>query len=224
MSSPVTRRPGLPVLTVDDVSHSYPDGPTRLTALDRVSMTVTPGELVCLAGPSGSGKSSLCHLAAGLEKPDTGTVEVDGTPPARLDWSAVSVLPQQHGLVSGLTTLQNIRLPGQRLRRSAEAADDDGVEQLLLALDVHHLADRAVTDTSIGEQQRIALARALSLTPRLSVLDEPTGHQDDDHVQQVLAVLRLATGAGTAVLVASHDNRVVDAADRVVRLDRGRLV
>jgi ABC-type lipoprotein export system ATPase subunit len=223
MSGPATRRPGAPVLTVDDVSHSYPDGPTRLTALDQVSMTVTPGELVCLAGPSGSGKSSLCHLAAGLEQPDTGTVQIDGTPPARLDWSVVSVLPQQHGLVTGLTTLQNIRLPGQRLRRSEPATDEDGLEGLLLALDVLHLADRAVTDTSIGEQQRIALARALSLTPRLSVLDEPTGHQDDDHVEQVLAALRGATRRGTAILVASHDSRVVEAADRVVRLDGGRL-
>ena len=212
------------VLTVEGVTHSYADGPGRLTALDQVSMSVGRGELVCLAGPSGSGKSSLCHIAAGLELPDDGTVEVDGTPPARLDWSVVSVLPQQHGLVTGLTALQNIRLPGQRLRRSATGIDDaDGLELLMSALDVHHLADRSVSDASVGEQQRIALARALVLTPRLAVLDEPTGHQDDDHVQQVLAALRGATGAGTAVLVASHDARVVEVADRVVRLDGGRL-
>ena len=212
------------VLTVDGVTHSYADGPSRLTALDQVSMTVGSGELVCLAGPSGSGKSSLCHIAAGLELPDDGAVEVDGTPPERLDWSVVSVLPQQHGLVTGLTALQNIRLPGQRLHRSARGVDDaEGLDLLMIALDVHHLADRSVTDTSIGEQQRIALARALVLTPRLAVLDEPTGHQDDDHVQQVLAALRSATGAGMAVLVASHDARVVEVADRVVRLDGGRL-
>ncbi len=212
------------VLTVDGVTHSYADGPSRLTALDQVSMTVGSGELVCLAGPSGSGKSSLCHIAAGLELPDDGVVDVDGTPPERLDWSVVSVLPQQHGLVTGLTALQNIRLPGQRLHRSARGVDDaEGLDLLMIALDVHHLADRSVTDTSIGEQQRIALARALVLTPRLAVLDEPTGHQDDDHVQQVLAALRSATGTGTAILVASHDVRVVDVADRVVRLDGGRL-
>jgi len=212
-----------PVLTVDDVTHSYPDGPTRFTALERLSMSVARGELVCLAGPSGSGKSSLCHVAAGLERPDSGTVEVDGSPPARLDWSVVSVLPQQHGLVSGLTALQNVRLPGQRLRAAGGADGAEELEMLLVSLDVQHLADRSVTDTSIGEQQRIALARALSLSPRLSVLDEPTGHQDDDHVEQVLAALRRATEAGTAVLVASHDTRVVDVADRVVRLDGGRL-
>ena len=212
-----------PVLTVDDVTHSYPDGPTRFTALERLSMSVARGELVCLAGPSGSGKSSLCHVAAGLERPDSGTVEVDGSPPARLDWSVVSVLPQQHGLVSGLTALQNVRLPGQRLRAAGGADGAEELEMLMVSLDVQHLADRSVTDTSIGEQQRIALARALSLSPRLSVLDEPTGHQDDDHVEQVLAALRRATEAGTAVLVASHDTRVVDVADRVVRLDGGRL-
>lgn len=214
----------VPVLTVADVTHSYADGPARFTALDRVSMTVGRGELVCLAGPSGSGKSSLCHVSAGLELPDAGSVDIDGSPPARLDWSVVSVLPQQHGLVSGLTALQNVRLPGQRLRASAAADGAEGLDRLLDSLDVQHLADRSVTDTSIGEQQRIALARALSLTPRLSVLDEPTGHQDDDHVEQVLVALRRATQAGTAVLVASHDARVIDVADRVVHLDSGRLV
>ena len=215
---------GPPVLTVVEVTHSYADGPARLTVLDRVSMNVGPGELVCLAGPSGSGKSSLCHLAAGLELPDDGTVEVAGGRPGGLDWSVVSMLPQQHGLVSGLTAGQNVRLPVQRLRPAGPTpADDARLESLLHALDVHHLADRLVTDTSIGEQQRVALARALVLAPRLAVLDEPTGHQDDDHVDQVLAALRLAAAGGTAILVASHDSRVIEIADRVVRLDGGRL-
>jgi ABC-type lipoprotein export system ATPase subunit len=208
------------VLDVLDVVHTYADGPQRLRALDGVTLAVGDGEMVCVAGPSGSGKSSLCHLAAGLEVADSGRVEVDGSAPATLDWSVVSVLPQQHGLVSGLTVVENVALPARRLGLAREV----DVEGLLHSLDVHHLAGRLVSDTSIGEQQRTALARALVLGPRLAVLDEPTGHQDDEHVEAVLATVQAAAASGTAVLVASHDQRVVEATDRVVLLDSGRVV
>ena len=208
------------VLLVEDVVHTYADGPHRLRALDGVTLTVGDGEMVCLAGPSGSGKSSLCHLAAGLEIADSGRVEVDRSSPATLDWSVVSVLPQQHGLVSGLTVAENVALPARRLGLEREV----DVEGLLQSLDVHHLAGRLVSDTSIGEQQRAALARALVLGPRLAVLDEPTGHQDDEHVEAVLATVQAAAASGTAVLVASHDPRVVESTDRTVLLDSGRVV
>ena len=208
------------VLQVADVVHTYADGPHRLRALDGVTLAVGDGELVCLAGPSGSGKSSLCHLAAGLEIADSGRVEVDGSAPATLDWSVVSVLPQQHGLVTGLTVSENVALPARRLGLDREV----DLEGLLQALDIHHLAARLVSDTSIGEQQRTALARALVLGPRLAVLDEPTGHQDDEHVEAVLVTVQAAAASGTAVLVASHDQRVVEASDRVVLLDAGQVV
>jgi ABC-type sugar transport system ATPase subunit len=91
------------------------------------------------------------------------------------------------------------------------------------ALDLDAFVGRGVTDTSLGEQQRVAVARALVLSPRLAVLDEPTGHQDDDHVTQVVAALASAARAGTAILVATHDARVWEVADRVVRLDEGRI-
>jgi ABC-type lipoprotein export system ATPase subunit len=208
------------VLLVADVVHTYADGPHRLRALDGVTLGVGDGEMVCLAGPSGSGKSSLCHLAAGLEVADSGRVEVDGSAPAAPDWSVVSVLPQQHGLVSGLTVVENVALPARRLGLEREV----DLEGLLQSLDVRHLAGRLVSDTSIGEQQRTALARALVLGPRLAVLDEPTGHQDDEHVEAVLATVQAAAASGTAVLVASHDQRVAEATDRVVLLDSGRVV
>ena len=208
------------VLAVTGVSHAYGDGIERVLVLDDVTMQVGTGEVVCVAGPSGSGKSSLCHLAAGFELPDVGAVTVNGVPPSTLDdWAVVAALPQQHGLLGELTVLQNVTLPAVRGGHSTEHVD-----QLLAALDLDLLADRTAGETSLGEQQRTALARVLVLSPRLAVLDEPTGHQDDDHVEQVLAAVRRAAAAGTGVLVASHDERVLDAADRVVRLDRGRII
>ena len=217
------------VLSVAAVSHAYGDGADRVLVLHDVSLHVDAGEVVCVAGPSGSGKTALCHLAAGFEVPMSGTVTVDGTPTTALDdWAVVAALPQQHGLLGELSVRANVALPGQRAgrgsRRLSKLPELSGLHQLLEDLDLAGLADRAVDETSLGEQQRAALARALVLSPRLAVLDEPTGHQDDDHVAQVLAVVRQSTAAGTGVLVASHDDRVLEAADRVVRLDRGRLL
>jgi ABC-type lipoprotein export system ATPase subunit len=214
------------VLSVSAVSHAYGDGVDRVLVLDDVSLHVDAGEVVCVAGPSGSGKTSLCHLAAGFEVPMSGAVTVDGTSPAALDdWAVVAALPQQHGLLGELSVRANVALPGQGAGRGSRRLTElPGLQRLLEALDLAGLADRAVDETSLGEQQRAALARALVLSPRLAVLDEPTGHQDDDHVAQVLAAVRQSTASGTGVLVASHDDRVLEAADRVVRLDRGRLL
>ncbi len=214
-------------LAVTAVSHAYGDGAERVLVLDDVTLHVGAGEVVCVAGPSGSGKSSLCHLAAGFELPDAGAVTVDGVPPSTLDdWAVVAALPQQHGLLGELTVRQNVALPAVRAGVTTVGTDDldTHLDKLLAALDLDELAHRVAADTSLGEQQRTALARVLVLSPRLAVLDEPTGHQDDDHVEQVLAAVRRAAAAGTGVLVASHDERVLDAADRVVRLDRGRVV
>jgi ABC-type lipoprotein export system ATPase subunit len=208
------------VLLVTDVTHGYGDGADHTQALTDVSVTVDTGEVVCVAGPSGSGKTALCHLVAGFEKPDNGTVRVAGTPAAEVgDWSVVAVVPQQHGLLAELTVEQNVLLPAMRASAGA-----DGTDVLLSDLDLTELAGRRAAETSLGEQQRTAIARALVLHPRVLVLDEPTGHQDDVHVEQVLAAIRGAAATGSAVLVASHDERVLEAADRVVRLADGRLV
>ncbi|WP_395656937.1 ABC transporter ATP-binding protein [Nocardioides sp.] len=207
-------------LTVHEVGHGYGARGRRVEVLHHVSLTVAPGELVALAGPSGSGKSTLCHLAAGLETPDRGTVTVDGRPATgAADWSVVAVVPQQHGLLAGLSVEDNVCLPAYRARVDPAEAFARLAEQLDLAA----FTQRGVRETSLGEQQRTAVARALLLGPRLAVLDEPTGHQDDDHVAQVVTVIAAAARAGSAVLVATHDPRVWEVADRVVRLDEGRV-
>jgi ABC-type lipoprotein export system ATPase subunit len=208
-------------LAVAGVSHGYGAGSGRVEVLHEVSLDVGPGEVVALAGPSGSGKTTLCHLAAGFESPERGSVAVAGRPAASLtDWSVVAVVPQQHGLLAGLSVADNVRLPA--LHAGAEA---DGVlAELAVALDLAPFLEREVSETSLGEQQRTAIARALVLRPALAVLDEPTGHQDDDHVTLVVAAIRAASAAGTAVLIASHDARLWDVADRVLHLDEGHLV
>jgi ABC-type lipoprotein export system ATPase subunit len=207
-------------LELVEIAHGYGVGERRVEVLHDISLRVEPGELVALAGPSGSGKSTVCHLAAGIERPDRGTATIDGRPTAETaDWSLVAVVPQQHGLLAGLTVEDNIALPAHR----AGVDPADGLARLAAALDLTAFARRSVTETSLGEQQRVAIARALILDPRLAVLDEPTGHQDDDHVNQVIGALADAARAGSAVLVATHDQRVWEVAHRVVRLEDGRV-
>jgi putative ABC transport system ATP-binding protein len=211
-----------PVLEVRGLAWAYGAGRSRVQVLHGVSLDVAAGEVVALVGPSGSGKSTVCHVVSGLEPlpPGVGEVAVLGEPPAgHRDWSRVAVVPQQHGLVPGLSVRDNVALPALRAGLPAAVVD-----AALAALDLTALARHEVTATSLGEQQRTAIARALVLSPRLLVLDEPSGHQDAAHVDLLVAALRGAAGAGTAVLVATHDDDLIEAADRVVRLADGRVV
>ena len=189
--------------------------------LTGVDLDVAAGEVVAVAGRSGSGKTTFLTLVAGLEDPDAGTVEVLGIPAAAPHpWSDVALLPQSLGLLDELTVEENVALPC-RLSGEDPALD---LGHLLERLGLSRLVRRFPSEISLGEQQRTALARVMVLSPRLAVLDEPTGHQDDDHVAQVVAALEAAAHAGSAVLVATHDQRVWEVADRVVRLDEGRVL
>jgi len=205
------------VLTVSGVSHAF--GPAESdVVLHDVSFDAAPGEIVVLAGRSGSGKSTLLHLVAGVMPPTSGTVSVlDRADALHSDWALVSLMPQRSSVSPELTVLENVALPASLRGRTV----DDG---LLESLGLLGIRDRPATDTSLGEQQRVSLARALVLTPTLVLLDEPTSHQDDDHVELVLSAMRAARDAGSALVVATHDERVIDIADRVVRLEQGRVV
>ena len=193
--------------------------------LDDVSLTVDAGEALALVGRSGSGKTTFCHLAAGLGRPTSGRVELDGVAAHTVrDWAVVSLLPQRLGLVEELTVEQNVTLPASLRRTPGPGPAADPTDELFAALDLDRLRGKLAGRTSLGEQQRTALARTLVLQPRLAVLDEPTGHQDDEHVTLVVAALDVARRAGVALLVATHDDRLVGAADRTVRLAGGRVV
>lgn len=201
------------MIRVDNVTHRQ----GTVTILRDVSLSLGGAALVVLAGRSGSGKSTLCHLVAGVMRPSAGSVLVADGPAHRVrDWAVVSLLPQRLALAPELSVAENALLPA-RLRGRA-------VDPLLLeSLGLDAIADRPVHETSLGEQQRTALARALVLGPSVAVLDEPTGHQDDEHVGLLLDALVTAARAGTLVLVATHDQRVIDVADETVRLRSGRI-
>jgi putative ABC transport system ATP-binding protein len=221
-----------PLLEFVDVVKSYGVGPTEVRALTDVSLAVAPGELVAVRGPSGCGKSTLLHLAGGLEDPSAGHVRVDGvdvrtmsaTDRAALRRRDVGYVFQRLNLVAGLTAIENVTLPleldgvGRReaRNRAIEVLHTVGLEQ--------HL-DRYPDDFSGGQQQRIAIARAIVGTRRLLLADEPTGSLDTatgDAVIELLAALPAARG--TAVVLVTHEPRYAAWADRVVSMRDGRIV
>ncbi len=217
---PGSERPG-PALDVSDLHKAYRRGPETVHALRGVDLAVRPGELAVLLGRSGSGKTTLLNCIAGWEVPDRGEVVLPAAPGASTGWEQLAVVPQRFGLLPELTLAENVGLP-LRLARRPDVRRD--VRELLLALELDHLADRPPGEVSLGEQQRTALARALSVRPRLLLADEPTGRLDEDLSARVLDVLReLCARHGTAALVASHDAVAESRADTVLRLEDGVL-
>ena len=191
-------------------------------ALESVSLDARPGELVGLVGRSGSGKTTLLNVIAGWERPSSGEVRwsehVDALSPP---WSAVAVMPQKLGLMEELTVEENVEYPARLAGTLDERTDD--IEDLIGVLGLGELRSRYPREASVGEQQRTAIARALSVPTSVLLADEPTAHQDTASAERVFAALRRAADAGTAVVIATHNPEVVRHLDRVLTMADGRL-
>jgi putative ABC transport system ATP-binding protein len=211
---------------------SYRRGDEEVHALRGVELELDAGGLYALTGPSGSGKSTLLLVMAGWEHLDSGVVEVvdvvaaaGSQAPARLQWDQLSVVPQALGLLDDLTVAENVLLPARLGRRApgAHPADDDHVSSLFESLDIERLRFARANELSLGEQQRVAVARALVLHPIVVLADEPSTHQDADHGRAVFEALRGAADRGAIVVVASHDPEGLRYADRVLAMSDGEL-
>ena len=201
------------IFRVESVTKRYRRGREIVTAVDAASFEVTAGEITGLVGPSGSGKTTLLDIVVGGTGPDDG--RVTGLPDEPT-WAELAVVPQALGLLPELTIRENIDLP--RLLGTRAPIDTDTV---MADLGIAALADRAPEEVSLGEQQRAAIARALVTSPRLLVADEPTSHQDEANVHRVVAALHETAQNGSGVFVATHDPRVIDRCDRVLRMRDG---
>jgi len=190
-----------PLLVATDVSRSYDVRGHAVLALRPTSLTVREGDVLAVTGPSGTGKSTLVSILAGWDQPTTGTVERSAT---------TVFVPQRVALVDTLTVLDNIALA------AGDRADE--VPDLATALAVDHLLDRFPGETSLGERQRVGLARALHARAAVTILDEPTAHQDGDHTRLVLDALAALAGA-RALVIATHDPVVVGVASVVLHLE-----
>ncbi len=177
-----------------------------------VSFTVESGELVAVRGRSGSGKSTLLALVAGLCVPDGGSISVDGVVPSfDMSWTDVAFVPQSLALAVELSVRENIS-------DAAPLVSGAHLHEMMERLDLHEFAGRCVDEISMGQQQRAAVARACCASPRVLLVDEPTSFQDGHHAAAVIAELARLASEGSAVLVATHDEAVVRAADRTLEL------
>ena len=219
------------VLQTTGLARSFTQGETTIHVLRGVDLSVGPGEIVALLGPSGSGKSTLLQAVGLLEGGFAGSIRIAGVEAAQLDAAGrtdvrrdqLGFVYQFHHLLPDFNAIENVVLP-QLIQGATRAAAEERAAALLSALGVGHRLTHRPAQLSGGEQQRVAVARALANRPALVLADEPTGNLDERTADIVLAeFLRLVRGEGSAALVATHNERLAAKMDRVVRLHEGML-
>ena len=220
-----------PVLSVRGLSRTYDTATGGLTVLKGVNLDVMPGEVVGLIGPSGSGKSSLLHAAGLLERPTSGEIRIDGEDVGGLDERArthirlakIGFVYQFHHLLAEFDARDNVALP-LRIAGVGQAQARARASEVLTALGLGERLTHQPAQMSGGEQQRVAVARALANRPRLLLADEPTGNLDPATSQTVFEALHdLVKKTGVAALIATHNMELAGHMDRVFALKDGHL-
>lgn len=219
------------VVKLADVRRSFEQGGERIDVLRGVDLEVQPGEIVALLGPSGSGKSTMLQAVGLLEGGFTGSIAIAGTEASALPSDQRTALRrdhlgfvyQFHHLLPDFTAVENVVMPQMVAGFDRDEADERA-ESLLSSLGLGHRLTHRPSQLSGGEQQRVAVARALANRPTLVLADEPTGNLDETTSDRVLGqFLELVRGEGSAALVATHNERLAARMDRVVRLHDGVL-
>jgi lipoprotein-releasing system ATP-binding protein len=221
-----------PALFLSQVERFYPQTDAPLEILRKADFALWPGELVALVAPSGTGKSTLLHVAGLLEKPDAGEVFIGGMATARLDDAGrtrlrrteIGFVYQFHHLLPEFSALENVVLP-QRIRGLDKGLAQERAAELLTFLGLGERLDHLPGELSGGEQQRVAIGRAMANTPRLLLADEPTGNLDPVTSLHVFSTLvALARASGLAALIATHNLDLARRMDRQVTIREGLVV
>jgi putative ABC transport system ATP-binding protein len=216
---------------LEAVSRTYGAGPSLVTALDSLDLTIGSGEFVAILGPSGSGKTTLLQLLGALDGPTAGTLRFEGRQVgglgegalADLRLSAIGFVFQQFNLIPTLTAAENVEAGLAPLRRNGLDRRETAVARLG-AVGLEPRARHLPTQLSGGEQQRVAIARALARQPRVVLADEPTGNLDTKSGEMVIDLLgSLHHDLQITLILVTHDQWVSERADRVLRLEDGRL-
>jgi putative ABC transport system ATP-binding protein len=211
---------------------TYKLGNTEVQALRGVDLNASAGEFLAVMGVSGSGKSTLLHLLGGLDRPSEGSIKIDGVDISRLkDNQLADIRSKKIGfvfqffnLLTRLTALRNVRLPLEIAGSSAKEAQKRALE-LLKLVGLEERADHRPTELSGGEQQRVAVARALTNNPKIILADEPTGNLDTKTGLDILQLLKQITKEkGRTLIIVSHDLRVAELADKTMNLQDGLVV
>lgn len=219
-------------LRLREIVRTFREGERELQILDKADLTLEAGEMVALVAPSGTGKSTLLHIAGLLEHPDSGDVHIGGRDCAELDDDArtairrndIGFVYQFHHLLPEFTALENIMMP-QMIKGLPKGIAGERAQELLEYLRMGERASHRPSELSGGEQQRVAVARAVANAPRLLLLDEPTGNLDPKTAHYVFDALQaLVRASGVAALFATHNMDLAGRMDRSITLENGRIV
>jgi lipoprotein-releasing system ATP-binding protein len=220
-----------PLIVAEGIVKGYRTAAGYVSVLSGLSVEVAAGEMLAVVGASGVGKSTLLHVLGTLDRPEAGVVEVEGEDVFRLPESRLRAFRnrtlgfvfQFHHLLPEFTALENVMMP-LLIARRPEAEARQKAQALLAEMGLEHRLDHRPGELSGGEQQRVAVARALAPSPRALLADEPTGNLDRETGDRLHALLRgLNRERGVTVVVVTHNERLAAACDRTLRLEGGRL-
>ncbi len=228
---PMPSAPLSQAIALQGLNHWYGKGDTRRQVLQGIDLAVAPGEVVLLTGPSGCGKTTLLTLVGALRQVQEGSVQVLGCELAGSNQRqrqqlrrSIGMIFQGHNLLRCLTAEQNVQMGSDLLPALSYRARRDQARDWLRAVGLGDELHKLPHDLSGGQKQRVAIARALAARPRLLLADEPTAALDSRTGREVVELLqRLAQEQGCAVLMVTHDPRILDIADRLLRMEDGRL-
>ncbi len=219
------------MLQTESVIKQYKQYDTVITAVNRASIKVEPGEFVAIIGTSGSGKSTFLHICAGLDSADAGRVLIRGQDITKMKSDELSrfrginmgFVFQKHNLIPQFTALENILIPTMMCNK-AEISYQETLRRLVETLQIGERLNHLPSELSGGQQQRVAIARALINMPDILFADEPTGNLDRDNAEEVLRLLlKTREEMGQTLIMVTHDLSIADRADRIFRMDNGVL-
>ena len=218
------------VVQAKEIFRVYGEGETAVHALNGCSLDVAYGDLTAVMGPSGSGKSTMMHILAGLDRPTSGTVQIEGEDITRMNDNELTKLRRKHigfifqffNLLPMLTAEENIRLP---LELAGGKVDDEWVDEVVKRTGLDDRRSHRPSELSGGQQQRVAIARALVSKPTVIFADEPTGNLDSATSGEILELLRdMVVSFGQTIVMVTHDARAASIADRILFLADGCIV
>lgn len=211
------------MIKLQDIRKFYKAGDTQINALDSISMDIEKGKLTVVLGPSGSGKSTLLNILGGIDLPNSGSLFVEGNKLEKKDLeeyrkSTVGFVFQFYNLISNLSVLENVLIAEKLVSKKESDA-----ELLLDRVGLKHRKDSFPDQLSGGEMQRVAIARALSKIPSLLLCDEPTGALDSKTSRNIFELLRTSCNEETAVVIVTHNDKVAQIADKIIKLRDGKI-
>ena len=219
------------MLEAESLIKQYKQSDSVITAVNRVAIKVPKGEFVAIIGTSGSGKSTLLHILAGLDKPDAGSVKVNGTEITKLSHDKLGkfrgenmgFIFQRHNLIPQFTALENILIPTMMCSKP-DMSYQENLRHLVEVLDLGDRLSHLPSELSGGQCQRVAIARALINNPDILMADEPTGALDRKNADEVLnLLLKTREEFGTTLVMVTHDLSIAERADRIFRMNAGEI-